>query len=247
MSRVELRRGEMSMGMKSFYQQSGVAMTCRSYEEYVSMFDLDGLQLQGKRVLDVSGGASSFTAEAALRGILTEASDPLYVMSPKEIGVHGMEEIKLSSSKLAGLQHLYNWDYYVSIERHQAGRERSLGLFLENYSSTDSRARYHTGSLPELPFKEGTFSLVLCSHFLFLYEEQFDYAFHLAALKELLRICKKGGEARIYPLLNFRTEPYGRLDELLRALEEEGADVQLLDSKLPFLPNSKQFLQIIKR
>jgi SAM-dependent methyltransferase len=237
----------MSMKIKSFYQQAGVAMTCRSYEEYVKMFDLDGLQLKGKRVLDVSGGASSFTAEADLRGILAEATDPLYVMSAKEIGVYGMEEIKVSSSKLAGLQHLYNWDYYGSIERHRAGRERSLGLFLEDYSRPDSKARYHTGSLPGLPFEEGTFSLVLCSHFLFLYEEQFDYAFHLAALKELLRICKKGGEVRIYPLLNFRTEPYGRLYELLRALEEEGAAVQLLKSKLPFIPNSEQFLQITKR
>jgi ubiquinone/menaquinone biosynthesis C-methylase UbiE len=138
-------------------------------------------------------------------------------------------------------------DYYGSIERHRAGRERSLGLFLKDYSCPDSKARYHSGSLPELPFREGSFSLVLCSHFLFLYEEQFDYAFHLAALKELLRICKKGGEARIYPLLNFRTELYGRLPELMRALEEEGAAVTLLDTKLPFIPNSKQFLQIAKR
>jgi hypothetical protein len=37
----------MSMQNQSFYQQTGVAMTCRSYEEYVKMFDLDGLQLQG--------------------------------------------------------------------------------------------------------------------------------------------------------------------------------------------------------
>jgi hypothetical protein len=235
------------MERKSFYQQAGVAMTCRSYEEYVKMFDLDGLQLQGKRVLDVSGGASSFTAEADLRGILAEASDPLYVMPAKEIGENGKEEIKVSTAKLAGLQHLYNWDYYGSIERHRAGRERSLGLFLEDYSRPDSKARYHTGSLPELPFTEGSFSLVLCSHFLFLYEEQFDFAFHLAALKELLRICTKGGEVRIYPLVNFRTELYRGLPELLRTLEELGAAVQLLDTKLPFIPKSEQFLQIIKR
>jgi SAM-dependent methyltransferase len=235
------------MELKSFYQQAGVAMTCRSYEEYVKMFDLDNMQLLGKRVLDVSGGASSFTAEAVLKGILAEASDPLYMKSAEELGSHGKEEIKVSTAKLAGLLHLYNWDFYGTIERHQAGRERSLNLFLEDFTRADSAARYHTGSLPELPFKEESFSLVLCSHFLFLYEEQFDYAFHLAALRELLRVCKKGGEVRIYPLLNFRTEPYGRLDDLLRVLEERGAAVQLLESQLPFIPNSKQFLQITKR
>jgi hypothetical protein len=234
------------MERQSFYQQAGVAMTCRSYEEYAKMFELEAHKLQGRRVLDVAGGASCFTAEARSKGILAEAADPMYVKSPTDIAEHGKKEIEVSTAKLAGLQHMYNWDYYGSIDRHQAGRERSLSLFLEDYAQADAASRYHAGVLPELPFQEGTFSMVLCSHFLFLYEEQFDYTFHLAALRELLRVCEAGGEVRIYPLLNFRSQPYSGMDQLVYALKEEGVDVRFSSSNLPFLPNSSDFLQLAK-
>ncbi len=46
------------------YEQIGVAMTCRSYEEYERMFacDFGGSKLGA--ILDIAGGASSFTADA---------------------------------------------------------------------------------------------------------------------------------------------------------------------------------------
>jgi 16S rRNA G966 N2-methylase RsmD len=234
------------MEKKIFYEQAGVAMTCRSYDEYVSMFGLEEEKLQGKRVLDVAGGASSFTAEARSRGIKAEAVDPLYTKSLEEMAEHGKQEIIVSTAKLASLQHLYNWDYYGNLERHQSNREQSLALFLEDYASEGSASRYHGSMLPELPFIEGTYCVVLCSHFLFLYEEQFDFVFHLAALKELLRVCEAGGEVRVYPLLNLRTERYSSMEKLVRALEEEGNQVEFLESKLPFLSNSDRLLRIRK-
>jgi ubiquinone/menaquinone biosynthesis C-methylase UbiE len=234
------------MEKKSHYEQAGVAMTCRSYAEYVSMFALEEEILRGKRVLDVAGGASSFTTEARRRGIEAEAADPLYIKSLEEIAKQGKQEIIVSTAKLAGLQHIYNWDYYGNIERHQAGREQSLALFLEDYANEGSDSRYHASMLPELPFLEGTFSLTLCSHFLFLYEEQFDVVFHLAALRELLRVCEAGGEVRVYPIMNFRTERYSGMEELVKALEEDGNQVEFLESKLPFLPNSDRLLCIRK-
>lgn len=101
--------------------------------------------------------------------------------------------------------------------------------------------------LPVLPFEQDSFDLVLCSHFLFLYEEQFDYAFHLKAVRELLRVAKPGGEVKIYPLLSFRTEEYGRLPDLINELTNEGHLVEKREASLPFLPNSHQYLSIIKR
>ncbi|MBP1989279.1 class I SAM-dependent methyltransferase [Paenibacillus eucommiae] len=236
----------MSIEKLNFYEQSGVAMTCRTFEEYVSMFALKPHLYQGERVLDVAGGASSFTAEACSRGILAEAVDPMYIKSVEQIQEHGVQEIKVSTAKLRDLQHLYNWEYYGDIAQHQAGREKSLKLFLDDYAREDAALRYHRGRLPELPFEEGMFALVLCSHFLFLYEEQFDFAFHLEAVGELLRICKSGGEVLIYPLLNFRTEQYSRLDELLETLQQDGNLVELVTTELPFLPNSKYFMKIRK-
>jgi hypothetical protein len=53
------------------------------------------------------------------------------------------------------------------------------------------------GSLPALPFKRGEFQMALCSHFLFLYSEQFDLDFHLGSV---LALCGVAEDVRIFPL-----------------------------------------------
>ncbi|NOV00827.1 class I SAM-dependent methyltransferase [Paenibacillus planticolens] len=234
------------MENKRIYEQAGVAMTSRSYAEYEKMFMLMTEDLQGKRVLDVAGGASSFTTEARKLGIFSEAADPLYEKSPEAIEQHGRQEIELVAAKMEKLQDVYDWTFYGSLSNHTAGRVKSLDRFLEDFSSDDGASRYHAASLPSLPFEQESFDLVLCSHFLFLYEEQFDYAFHLEAVRELIRVVKSGGEVRIYPLLSFRTAEYSRLSEIMDELANEGHLVEKREASLPFLPNSHQYLSIIK-
>jgi ubiquinone/menaquinone biosynthesis C-methylase UbiE len=58
--------------------------------------------------------------------------------------------------------------------------------------------RYVPGSLPDLPFEDRQFDLVLSSHFLFTYADRLDQGFHYDALIELHRICRR--EARVFPL-----------------------------------------------
>ncbi|MCD1259039.1 class I SAM-dependent methyltransferase [Paenibacillus athensensis] len=230
-----------------FYEQIGVAMTSRSYEEYVRMFSLDGGLAAGSRVLDVAGGAASFTADAQRRGLRAEAADPLYAMTPEAIERHGRDEIEAVAAKMDKLRGVYNWEYYGSVERHKAGRVASLEQFLGHYRSGDASGTYSAAALPDLPYEAGRFDHVFCSHFLFLYEQQFDYAFHEAALRELLRVCKPGGEVRVYPLLNFRTEEYSRMEELLAMLRASGAEAERRRAQLPFLPNSEFYLYIRKQ
>ncbi|KRE48235.1 methyltransferase domain-containing protein [Paenibacillus sp. Soil724D2] len=234
------------MEQKRVYEQVGVAMTSRSYAEYEKMFMLQSDNLMGKRVLDVAGGASSFTAETRQLGILSEAVDPLYEKSAEAIAEHGLQEIEIVAAKMEKLVDVYDWTYYGSVDKHKAGRVKGLKQFLNDFSSKDAASRYHAACLPSLPLAEASFDLVLCSHFLFLYEEQFDYAFHRAAVKELLRVCKLGGELRIYPLLNFRQAEYSKLSELINELTNEGYLVQKREAGLPFLPNSHQYLCIFK-
>ncbi|MDR6548892.1 class I SAM-dependent methyltransferase [Paenibacillus qinlingensis] len=234
------------MEEKQVYEQIGVAMTSRSYVEYEKMFMLQTDELIGKRVLDVSGGASSFTAEARQLGIEAEAVDPLYEKSPDAIAEYGRLEIERSTAKLSKLTDVYDWTFYGSVEQHRAGRIQALQRFVEDFSSAEGSARYHKAALPSLPFGAESFELVMCSHFLFLYEEQFDYAFHTGAVRELLRVCKPGGEVRIYPLMNFRTEEYSRLHDLILEFELAGFTVQKREASLPFLPNSQQYLSIKK-
>jgi ubiquinone/menaquinone biosynthesis C-methylase UbiE len=232
--------------MTKYYEQVGVAMTCRSFEEYEKMFVLNLKELQQGAVLDIAAGASSFTAGARASGIKARAVDPLYRLTLEQMAEHGLNEIEVSTAKLAKLADQYNWAYYGNLERHRDNRLMSLDLFLQDYADKEASQVYIPCALPQLPFKDNTFSLVLCSHFLFLYQEQFDYTFHLNAVKEMLRVCRSRGEIRIYPVYDLKGQPYAFLEQLLAELNGSCDVSELIKSELPFLPGSTHFLSIVK-
>lgn len=229
---------------KQVYEQVGVAMTCRGFDEYARMFDLTERLLAKGKVLDVAGGGSSFTADAGSRGYDATAADPRYVQDTGAWLEEAAAEIEASTAKLDKLREHFDWSYYGSLEQHREGRVQSLERFRVHLQSTEGRSRYVAGSLPELPFEDNTFSLVLCSHFLFLYAGQFGFEFHKQSLLELMRVCKPGGQVRVYPLYSLGWKPYERMDELLDAVLANGGEPELLTSKLPFIPGSSQFLRI---
>ncbi|WP_168119361.1 methyltransferase domain-containing protein [Paenibacillus sp. HB172176] len=228
----------------SRYEQIGVAMTCRSFDEYCKMFDLLEEDLDRGKILDVAGGSSSFVAEARRRGYEASAADPRYEGDIANWIREASDEIETSTNKLDALQEHFDWSYYGSIHHHRAGRERSLGLFADHVNDCDGRLCYQGGRLPQLPYEDDSFSLVLCSHFLFLYADQFDFDFHLDAVSELMRVCKPGGQIRIYPLLSLGWKPYPQLEELIEHIRASDAEATLMPSKLPFIPGSQSYLRI---
>lgn len=231
---------------KQHYEQMGVAMTCRSFAEYELMFALDEAILQEGPILDVASGASSFTAEANARGYRAQSADPLYSMDAVSIQEHGLREIEASTQKLNEIKEVYDWSYYGSLERHRTLREQSLQRFVEDFRESVGTNTYTAAYLPELPYESESFSLVLCSHFLFLYQEQFDEEFHLRAVRELLRVCRPGGRVLIYPLYSLRWTRYPGLDQLLANLESEGVTADMGTSELVFIPGSKEYLRLKK-
>jgi hypothetical protein len=229
-----------------FYEQAGVAMTCRSFTEYEKMFVLEKVDLENGIILDIAAGAASFTATAKNNGFNAMAVDPLYNKTVSEMAQHGLSEIAIATEKLAKLQDKFDWTYYGSLEHHRQNRIESLEAFMKDYANEDAINTYIPSALPQLPFESNRFSLVLCSHFLFLYQEQFDYSFHLNALLEMLRVSQAGGQIRIYPVYDLKGFPYPNLEGLMSELENQGATVQLIASELPFLPGSTHFLNIRK-
>ena len=98
--------------------------------------------------------------------------------------------------------------------------------------------------MPELPFSDNQFDIVLSGHFLFLYADRLDSSFHLKSLLELARISKK--EVRIYPLIGLDGTPYAEMDRLLDSLREKGLRPQLKPTPFHFLKGSHQLLSILK-
>ena len=101
----------------------------------------------------------------------------------------GITPIDLHRGKIRSPEHL------VAI------RSRAMEQFLGDFERGKKEGRYVDQSLPSLRAGDGEFELAPCSHFLFLYSEEFSADFHLAAILEMLRVA---GEARIFPLLDMR-------------------------------------------
>jgi hypothetical protein len=236
----------MMSGVPS-YEQQGVAMTCRSFEEYVRMFAINQDALSKGPILDVAAGASSFVAEASARGYKAIAADPMYKLDHELIMRRGTQEIEVSTAKLAKLQEHFDWTYYVDINNHQSIREASLSRFVQDYREAgQSQSRYIAAELPELPFPSDSFELVFCSHFLFLYGDQFDYPFHKRSILELIRVCRNGGKVLVYPLKTLGLVGYPQLAELLDELFAVGVAARVIPSGLPFIPGSTELLALTK-
>ncbi|WP_239617535.1 class I SAM-dependent methyltransferase [Cohnella mopanensis] len=227
------------------YPQVGVASTCRSFEEYRAMFNLSETNWNAGPVLDVAGGASSFTAQLNAMGVSAYAADPYYEGLTESVIASGYREIEVSTAKLAAISDQFDWSFYGSLEQHRKLRERSLELFAEDFRKEDARSRYLAASLPNLPFETDTFGLVLCSHFLFLYADAFGEKFHADALAELIRVLRPGGELRIYPLVSLKWEPCSFISDILRELEDV-AHAEYLPSGLPFTPVQSPLLRLVK-
>ena len=157
----------------------------------------------------------------------------------------GKREIQLSSDKLANVQDSFLWDYYTSLDKHIEIRQKSFQKFIESYTHEKGES-YISGSLPNLPFTDESFSLILCNHFLFLYQDQFDFTFHVNALNEMIRVLENGGEIRIYPIVGFKNELYPYLDELKLEIEKNEVEFDLIPTHFSFLPNATHYLQIKK-
>jgi len=202
-----------------------VAFIGRTFDEYVRIFDLKESLLQKGPILDCPAGAASFAAEANRAGLDVIACDILYDLALQELTRKGEEDIRLIYDKVCKVSHLYVWDYYKDIDKLIVHRKEALELFAEDFADGLSHGRYRKAELPHLPFADNTFSLVISSHFLFLYGEMLGPEFHKASIMELMRVSS--GEVRIFPLNGLDAKPYTHLGEMISFLHAAGIDVEI--------------------
>lgn len=198
----------------------------RDLAEYRRLFALrDGHELRpGARVLDVAAGPASFAAEAAARGVDVTAADPCYGARPEALAVLARSDHARVAAQMRAKPGAFRagGESFPDLETAIAARRAAAERFLADYEAGFVLGRYVGAALPRLPFADASFDLVLCAHLLFLHAGLFDFAFHLAACRELLRVTRPGGELRLHPLCGGDGREYPRLGELLDALAAEG-------------------------
>ena len=149
-------------------------ISSRSFAEYQAMFALTTADVAG-RVLDCPGGGSSFTATLWEQGGDAVAADPVYAAPAAELIDRLDGEVRRGSAWATAHAHRYVWDFYGDPAGHARMREGSARLFGKDLLRRPDR--YMTAALPDLPFPDDAFDLVLSSHLLFTYADRLDADF----------------------------------------------------------------------
>ena len=155
----------------------------RSLEEYNKMFNLVGLDPNKNIILGVGDGPASFNAEATKMGAKVTSIDPIYKFSGAEISRRFNEVVDNIINQVKATPKDWVWKYHKSPKDLRKNRIKAIELFLQDYDRGKEEGRYQTQELPNFSFKKDSFDLALCSHFLFLYSEQYNYQFHLESVK----------------------------------------------------------------
>jgi len=219
-----------------------IAFFGRSLSEYTRAFALDVAALRGRDVLDVAAGPASFVAEACARRIQAVAVDPRYGDASDELAAQVQSDYDAMFARIRTRRNLFRLraSGFRSFADAEEDRRAAARRFLDDYAAHVPHGRYVAGSLPRLPFFDGTFDLVLCAHLLFTYAHHFDFDWHLAACRELVRVS--AGEVRIHPICGLDGRPYPSLARLRRELQAAGIDSARVAIDYEFFAGSNAML-----
>ena len=198
----------------------GVIPWGRTFAEYRAMFALSAADRR-RRILGCGDGPASFNAELTAQGGDVVSIDPMYAFPAPAIERRVEETFEVVMDQVRSNPDDFVWTHVPSIEELGRRRMGAMRRFIRDYPAGTDQGRYVDASLPELPFPDRSFDLGLSSHFLFLYSQQFDLAFHLEALREMLRVA---AEVRVFPLLQVGGAPSPHVPGAVQAMRSEGVD-----------------------
>ncbi|WP_296776252.1 SAM-dependent methyltransferase [Ruminococcus sp.] len=168
----------------------------RNIGEYRSMFLLDDDDMK-KKIAGFGDGPASFNCQATAEGADITSFDPIYCFSAQQLRSRINEVRDIIIPQMKENSDNYVWDRIKSVRELEDIRMSAMDMFLDDFEQGKAEGRYICHELPDrLPYEDGTFDIGLSSHFLLMYD-QLGYDFHIAALSEMLRVCK---EVRIFPL-----------------------------------------------
>ena len=183
-----------------------VVFYARPAQRSIEMYGLDLEELaswRGARVLDCPGGPGALSALLRETGLEVTACDPVYALGPEELRQRALADLEQTLTILRA-----STDLRPEFDLEAMRREhlKDLETFLADRQAHPDR--YLAASLPELPFADGSFDLVLSGHLLFSYAPipegglmagaGLDLHWHRRALAELRRVSRQ--EVRLYPV-----------------------------------------------
>ena len=192
----------------------------RSFDEYLDMFNLSEDDL-ARDIIDVGGGPASFNSGMHQRGTPIISVDPIYRFSEAELRERIQETYKNIITQAFGNRDKFVWTRFSSVGELVAFRKQTMKEFCRDFETGRQQGRYVVAALPNLPFPDRHFDLVLSAHLLFFYSANRDLAFHLDAARELLRI---GTEVRIFPLVDVNNNFSPFVLPVIRELKKDGID-----------------------
>lgn len=205
------------------------------------MFNLNPYDLGGESILDCAAGASSFTARMGEMGVDIKAIDLLYHKKPSYLKERCREHLNALVDALKEMESSFHWDFFKDLDDLKKIRMKTCLDFNRHYEK--NREHYVKGDLTHIPFKEGTFSLVLCSHLLFIYDHRLSYDFHVQAVEDMLRVSS--GEVRIYPLVKHGAQKSEYVNTIMDDLGMN-ADIWLEKVNYEFRRGAFEMMRIIK-
>lgn len=212
----------------------------RTLEEYRHMFALEPAEVVRPTILDCAAGPSSFAAEATTLGADVTGVDPAYARPLADLQAECVSAVDRTAEQLAEKRDRFEWGFYGDVDT----RIRLLRAASERFIADAARSpgRYVAGALPSLPFERDAFDLVLCAHFLFLYDDRLSRPFHVAAARELARVAANG--VRLFPLVALNFERSGCVDDVVAALRADGLSAEVEPVPFEFQPGATAMLRV---
>ena len=190
----------------------------RSFDEYLDMFDLSEKDLT-RDIVGVGDGPASFNVRMFQRGTPIISVDPIYRYSEGELRQRIQETYDDVIAQARLNQDKFVWTKFSSVDELAEVRMQAMDEFCRDFEQGKQQERYVNAVLPDLPFPDRRFDLVLSAHLLFFYSANRDLTFHLDAVRELLRI---GTEVRIFPIVDVNSNPSPFLLPVIDELEKDG-------------------------